>query len=90
VEIYNRIEQKSFGFTGTLAPLAEVNTKVLYPRFQEGSGENADDAAAIIRALLCGMQGGPEIKSHSMMVTVKHWPVRGQWRKSVAVRIRLR
>jgi beta-glucosidase-like glycosyl hydrolase len=73
----HRIEQKSFGFTGTLAPLAEVNTKVLYPRFQEGSGENADDAAAIIRALLCGMQGGPEINPHSMMVTVKHWPSQG-------------
>lgn len=73
----HRIEQKSFGFTGTLAPLAEVDTKVLYPRFQEGSGENADDAAAIIRALLCGMQGGPEVNPHSMMVTVKHWPSQG-------------
>ncbi len=73
----HRIEQKAFGFTGTLAPLAEVNTKVLYPRFQEGSGENADDAAAIIRALLCGMQGGPEINPHSMMVTIKHWPSQG-------------
>lgn len=73
----HRVEQKSFGFTGTLAPLAEVDTKVLYPRFQEGSGENADDAAAVIRALLCGMQGGPEINPHSMMVTVKHWPSQG-------------
>lgn len=73
----HRVEQKSFGFTGTLGPLAEVDTKVLYPRFQEGSGENADDAAAIIRALLCGMQGGPEINPHSMMVTVKHWPSQG-------------
>ena len=73
----HRIEQKAFGFTGTLAPLAEVNTKVLYPRFQEGAGENADDAAAMIRAIVCGMQGGPEINPHSMMITVKHWPSQG-------------
>jgi beta-glucosidase-like glycosyl hydrolase len=72
-----RQEQKSFGFTGALCPLAEVDTKVLYPRIQEGNGENADDAAAIIRAILCGMQGGPEINPHSMMVTVKHWPSQG-------------
>jgi len=72
-----RIEHKSFGFTGTLAPLAEVNTKVLYPRIQEGCGENADDAAAMVRAIVCGMQGGPEINPHSMMITMKHWPGQG-------------
>ena len=72
-----RVEQKSFGFTGALCPLAEVDTKVLYPRFQEGCGENAEGAAAIIRAILCGMQGGPEPNPHSMMVTVKHWPSQG-------------
>ncbi len=73
----HRIEQKSFGFTGTLAPLAEVSTKVLYPRIQEGAGENADEVAASIRAIVCGMQGGPEINPHSMMITVKHWPSQG-------------
>jgi len=78
-----RIEQKSVGFTGLLCPLAEVNTKVLYPRIQEGSGENADDAAAIIRALVCGMQGGPEINPHSMMTTVKHWASQGAGGESV-------
>ena len=72
-----RVEHKSFGFTGTLAPLAEVDTKVLYPRFQEGCGENADEAAAHVRAIVCGMQGGPEINPHSMLVTVKHWPGQG-------------
>ena len=72
-----RVEEKSFGFTGALCPLAEVDTKVLYPRFQEGCGENADDAAALVRALVCGMQGGPEPNPHSMMVTVKHWPSQG-------------
>jgi beta-glucosidase-like glycosyl hydrolase len=72
-----RIEQKSFGFTGMLMPLAEVDTKVLYPRFQEGCGENADDAAAIIRAFVCGLQGGPEPNPHSLMTTVKHWPSQG-------------
>jgi len=78
-----RVEHKSFGFTGALTPLAEVDTKVLYPRFQEGSGENADDAAAIIRAIVCGMQGGPEINPHSMLVTVKHWPSQGAGGESV-------
>lgn len=73
----HRIEQKSFGFTGTLAPVAEVNTKVLYPRIQEGCGENAEEAAAMIRAIVCGMQGGPEINPHSMMITMKHWPSQG-------------
>ena len=72
-----RVEEKSFGFTGALCPLAEVDTKVLYPRFQEGCGENADEAAALVRALVCGMQGGPEPNPHSMMVTVKHWPSQG-------------
>jgi beta-glucosidase-like glycosyl hydrolase len=73
----HRIEQKSFGFTGTLAPLAEVGTKALYPRLQEGGGENADDVAAMIRAMICGMQGGPEVNPHSMMTTVKHWAGQG-------------
>ena len=78
-----RIEEKSFGFTGLLCPLAEVDTKALYPRIQEGSGENADDAAAIIRALVCGMQGGPEINPHSMMTTIKHWAGQGAGGESV-------
>ncbi|MBP5259662.1 MAG: glycoside hydrolase family 3 C-terminal domain-containing protein, partial [Paludibacteraceae bacterium] len=72
-----RLEHKNFGFTGTLAPLAEVDTKVLYPRFQEGCGENADEAAAHVRAIVCGMQGGPELNPHSMLITVKHWPGQG-------------
>ncbi len=72
-----RVEQKSAGFTGMLMPLAEVDTKVLYPRFQEGCGENADEAAALIRALICGLQGGPEINPHSLMTTVKHWAGQG-------------
>ncbi|NDV46808.1 T9SS C-terminal target domain-containing protein [Paludibacter sp. 221] len=73
----HRVEQKSFGFTGTLSPLAEVATKALYPRIQEGGGENADEVAAMVRALVCGMQGGPEVNPHSMMITVKHWPSQG-------------
>ncbi len=72
-----RVEQKSFGFTGMLMPLAEVDTKVLYPRFQEGCGENADEAAALLRAFICGLQGGPEPNPHSLMTTVKHWPSQG-------------
>jgi len=72
-----RIEHRAFGFTGTLSPLAEVDTKVLYPRFQEGWGENATLAAAMLKALITGMQGGPELNPHSMLITVKHWPSQG-------------
>ncbi|MGB8450839.1 MAG: chitobiase/beta-hexosaminidase C-terminal domain-containing protein [Anaerocolumna sp.] len=72
-----RREQKAWGFTGTLSPLAEVDTKVLYPRFQEGTGENADYSAAMVRAMICGMQGGPEVNPGSIMITVKHWPSQG-------------
>lgn len=72
-----RREQKAWGFTGTLSPVAEVNTMVLYPRFQEGGGENADYVAAMMRAMICGMQGGPEVNPKSIMTTVKHWPSQG-------------
>ncbi|HWB60103.1 MAG TPA: discoidin domain-containing protein, partial [Chthoniobacteraceae bacterium] len=51
--------------------------KVLYPRIQEGCGEDADFAAAMLRAIVCGMQGGPEVNPQSMMITVKHWPSQG-------------
>ncbi|TVY02107.1 carbohydrate-binding protein [Cohnella terricola] len=72
-----RREHKAWGFTGSLSPIAEVNTKVLYPRFQEGTGENADFSAAMMRALIAGLQGGPEVNPKSMMITVKHWPSQG-------------
>ena len=72
-----RVEQHAVGFRGTLAPLAEVGTKVLYPRIQEGCGEDADFAAAMVRAMVCGLQGGPELNPGSVMVTTKHWPGEG-------------
>ena len=56
-----RREQLEVGTRGVLGPLAEVGTKVLYPRIQEGNGENADVAAAQVRALVAGLQGGPEL-----------------------------
>ncbi len=72
-----RLESKETGYTGTLGPLAEVSTKVLYNRIHEGGGENADENAAMLRALICGMQGGPEVNPSSMLITVKHWPSQG-------------
>ncbi len=72
-----RIEQRNGGHTGTLGPIAEVGTKALYPRYQEGCGDDADAGAALIRAMVCGMQGGPEINPTSILVTVKHWPSQG-------------
>ncbi len=72
-----RKEELEVGARGTLSPLAEVGTKVLYPRIQEGGGENADVAAAQLRALVAGLQGGPELNPHSVLATVKHWPGEG-------------
>jgi beta-glucosidase-like glycosyl hydrolase len=72
-----RREQLEVGTRGVLGPLAEVGTKVLYPRIQEGNGENADVAAAQVRALVSGLQGGPELNPASVLATVKHWPGEG-------------
>ncbi|MYS19071.1 beta-glucosidase, partial [Streptomyces sp. DvalAA-14] len=72
-----RQEELEVGARGTLSPLAEVGTKVLYPRIQEGGGENADVAAAQLRALVAGLQGGPELNPGSVLATVKHWPGEG-------------
>jgi beta-glucosidase len=72
-----RREEVQAGARGVLGPLAEVGTKVIYPRIQEGNGENADVAAAQVRALVAGLQGGPELNPQSVLVTVKHWPGEG-------------
>ena len=72
-----RREQIAVGSRGTLSPLAEVGTKVLYPRIQEGNGEDADLAAGLTRAVVAGLQGGPEINPQSIWVTTKHWPGQG-------------
>ena len=72
-----RKEEVGVGARGVLGPLAEVGTKVIYPRIQEGDGENADVAAAQVRALVTGLQGGPELNPASVLVTVKHWPGEG-------------
>lgn len=72
-----RREQLAVGARGTLSPLAEVGTKVLYPRIQEGGGEDADVAAAMVRAMLVGLQAGPELNPQSISVTTKHWPSQG-------------
>lgn len=72
-----RREQLEVGTRGVLGPLAEVGTKAIYPRIQEGNGENAQVAAAQVRALVAGLQGGPELNPQSVLATVKHWPGQG-------------
>jgi beta-glucosidase len=72
-----RREQLPVGYRGVLGPLAEVDTKVLYPRFQEGNGENAEISAAMMRAMVAGFQAGPELNPASVLVTTKHWPGEG-------------
>jgi len=72
-----RKESVPVGYRGVLSPVAEIGTKVLYPRIQEGGGEDAYVAASIIRAMVVGLQGGPELNPSSVLVTVKHWPSQG-------------
>src|SRR5690606_39114797 len=80
-----RREQLEVGTRGVLGPLAEVGTKVLYPRIQEGNGENAQVAAAQVRALVAGLQGGPELNPNSVLATVKHWPGEGAGGEAIIV-----
>jgi beta-glucosidase-like glycosyl hydrolase len=80
-----RREQLEVGTRGVLGPLAEVGTKVLYPRIQEGNGESAEVAAAQVRALVAGMQGGPELNPRSVLATVKHWPGEGAGGEAIIV-----
>jgi beta-glucosidase len=72
-----REEMLVCGTRSLLGPLAEVGTKVLYPRVQEGNGENAENAAAEVKAIVCGLQGGPELNPTSVMAMMKHWPGEG-------------
>lgn len=72
-----RVEHLVAGYRGTLGPIAEVGTKAIYPRIQEGGGEDADLVAAIIRAMIAGYQGGPELGPDSVLPTTKHWPGEG-------------
>jgi beta-glucosidase len=80
-----RREQLEVGTRGVLGPLAEVGTKVIYPRIQEGNGENAEVAAAQVRALVAGLQGGPELNPKSVLATVKHWPGEGAGGEAIIV-----
>jgi len=83
--VIHRKEQFAVGARGVLGPIAEVGTKVLYPRIQEGCGEDAELAAAMMRAMICGLQGGPEVNPSSVMVTTKHWPGQGAGGEAVVV-----
>jgi beta-glucosidase-like glycosyl hydrolase len=72
-----RREHLVAGYRGTLGPIAEVGTKAIYPRIQEGGGEDADLVAAMMRAMIAGYQGGPELSPASVLPTTKHWPGEG-------------
>jgi beta-glucosidase len=72
-----RREHMVAGYRGTLGPIAEVGTKAIYPRIQEGGGEDAGLVAAMMRAMIAGYQGGPELSPASVLPTTKHWPGEG-------------
>jgi beta-glucosidase-like glycosyl hydrolase len=62
---------------GNLGPLAEINTGIIYWRVQEGCGEDADWAAAQVRAMIAGYHDGPELNPRSYLECLKHWPGQG-------------
>jgi beta-glucosidase-like glycosyl hydrolase len=72
-----RQDERICGALGTLGPVAEAGTDILYYRIQEGVGENAEYAAAIMRAEHCGYNDGPELNPRSVITTTKHFPGQG-------------
>jgi len=72
-----RQEHLASGYRGALGPIAEVGTKAIYPRIQEGLGEDANMAEYIMRAQVAGYQNGPELGPKSTFITAKHWPSQG-------------
>ena len=80
-----RKEQVTKGERGLLGPLAEVGTKAIYPRVQEGGGEDADLVAALVRAMVAGLQGGPEVNPAGLMAMEKHWPGEGAGGEGIIV-----
>jgi beta-glucosidase len=68
-----RDEQNVLAFRGTLSPVAEVGTKALYPKISDGCGENADFGAAMIRAMVCAYQNGPELNPKSILAMPGRW-----------------
>jgi beta-glucosidase len=73
------------GSRGTLGPICEVGTKILYYRIQEGLGENAEFAAALMRAEHAGYNDGPELNPRSIITTTKHFPGQGAGGEGVIV-----
>lgn len=72
-----REEHLVSGYRGVLAPISEVGTKAIYPRIQEGGGEDAYLVAELLRAHIVGLQNGPELNPGSVFPTTKHWPSQG-------------
>jgi beta-glucosidase len=68
-----RDEQNILAFRGTLSPIAELGTKALYPKISDGCGENADFGAAMIRAMVCAYQNGPELNPKSILAMPGRW-----------------
>lgn len=68
-----RDEQNILAFRGTLSPIAELGTKALYAKISDGCGENAEFGAAMIRAIICAYQNGPELNPKSILAMPGHW-----------------
>jgi|WetSurMetagenome_2_1015567.scaffolds.fasta_scaffold00856_5 beta-glucosidase len=68
-----RDEQLIQAFRATLSPIAETGTKALYSRIGDGCGENADFGAAMMRAMVCAYQNGPELNPKSLLAVPGHW-----------------
>jgi beta-glucosidase-like glycosyl hydrolase len=68
-----RDEQLVQSFRAAMSPVAETGTKVLYSRIGDGCGENADFGAAMMRAMVCAYQNGPELNPKSILAMPNHW-----------------
>ena len=72
-----REEMKALGVRMSLSPTADLATDPRWGRAQECFGEDADLAAAMIKAAVTGLQAGNELSPDSVIACVKHFPGSG-------------
>lgn len=72
-----RQEMLALGIRMSMSPSADLATEPRWGRFQECYGEDVDLAVQMVVAAIQGLQGGSELTSESILVSVKHFPGSG-------------
>lgn len=67
-------EWRAIGLRGMYGYMADLATEPRWYRVQETFTENADHAAAIMKSLVQGLQGGPVSPASAVALTMKHFP----------------